>query len=75
MIDAFDKPICRDARYCFAESEYKNQKRCQILTETYSGDQCPFCKPKKEETDGKKYPYDPFYCWKGMKHEEGKGKI
>ena len=54
MINACDSPICHDMRECFAKQEYRKQKRCMILVETYHGDYaCPFCKARREDrTDG-----------------------
>ena len=50
MINAYNSPICRDLRDCFAKQVYRKQKRCMILVDTYQGDyDCPFCKERKED--------------------------
>lgn len=42
-------PMCNDPRACFGKKEYRDQKRCRILTETYpEGVECPFCKSAAE---------------------------
>lgn len=50
-------PDCVDSRPCFAAMEYRGQKRCRLLTETYEKDgQCPFCKEhQKGGADGHKH--------------------
>lgn len=49
------EPRCRDKRECFARENGK----CTLLTEARKDGQCPFCKPKKEYTNGVFYPYNP----------------
>lgn len=49
---------CVDSRPCFARKEH----RCAILEKGYSKDgQCLFCKPSREYTNGKFYPFNPLY--------------
>ncbi len=54
-----DLPECGDCRDCFGKSE--SGKRCRILTETYQDGKCPFCKEKREITEGKYYAYQKNY--------------
>lgn len=56
--------ICSDPRQCFArKTASTGLPVCAILTDTYehAGKQCPFCKPDREVTNGKQYPYDKTY--------------
>ena len=55
-----DLPECDEMRACFGKS--KSGKRCRILTETYQDGKCPFCKEKRDITDGKYYPYQKNYA-------------
>lgn len=55
---------CRDTRKCFAAIEKRGYRMCSVLTETYFGNQCPFCKPERDVTDGKHYSYDVKYAGK-----------
>ena len=49
---------CNKDDICFA----KRFGGCSILHTTYEKWQkCPFAKPTKEITNGKVYPYDPYY--------------
>lgn len=48
-------PDCYDTRKCFARGL---TGKCGCLSVTYPGKSCPFCKPKRDVTDGKKYPYN-----------------
>lgn len=42
---------CKEPRKCFAKHTGFNHVRCTILTECYPrGENCPFCKPKREES-------------------------
>lgn len=51
-------PICNDEAPCFARKLDRNgASRCTILAKDYPFGGCPFCKPKKEITNGKRYPY------------------
>ena len=61
------KPKCNDKRQCFAKERGRDGYYCTILAMPYTnapmyadGD-CPFCKPEKEVTNGKYYPYDTNY--------------
>lgn len=47
-----EKVRCYDNRRCFA----KNGMYCTILNKGYKDKPCPFCKPKRDVTDGKFYP-------------------
>ena len=51
-------PRCIDRRDCFARVGIK----CSILQETYknSGD-CPFCKPLREVSHGRIWPWNEDY--------------
>lgn len=58
---------CSDPRPCFArEVNPEGTGICMILRDTYLNENknCPFCKPEKEVTDGKRYPYDVNYSMK-----------
>lgn len=68
--EACDKaPSCHDSRECFAKTEMEDgRQRCSILVieqtktkkrkkQLYQDGKCPFCKPNKEITNGKEYPY------------------
>ena len=55
--------LCRDERPCFA----RFGERCGILQSTYAPGACPFCKPVGDVTDGRIYPYDPYYEQKVQK--------
>lgn len=51
------RPICIDTRECFAKMRTGDRYRCDCLTRSYDVDgDCPFCKPEKEITNGKRYP-------------------
>lgn len=46
--------ICIDSRECFAKGP---KKGCMALSITYEKDGvCPFCKKRRDITDGKYYP-------------------
>lgn len=46
--------ICIDTRECFAKGP---KKGCMALSITYEKDgACPFCKKRRDITDGKYYP-------------------
>ena len=48
---------CVDSRPCFGKSTYHPGK-CTVLVQGYDHDgECPFCKPKREWTKGKRYPH------------------
>ena len=49
---------CKDKRPCFARQ--RGTRLCTALSEVYEGTgvMCPFCKPEKEVTNGKAYPYN-----------------
>ena len=52
---------CIDKRKCFAKSRTGG---CGILSRTYKKNgECPFCKPKREITRGKMYPYSLAYIY------------
>lgn len=51
-----EKVRCYDERKCFA----KNDKYCSILTRGYIDKPCPFCKPKRDVTNGKVYPVKEY---------------
>lgn len=58
---------CKDTRPCFA----KKGNRCGVLTKGYEKDgACPFAKPDREVTDGKRYPYSPNYSQYGKNKAE-----
>jgi len=68
---------CRDTRPCFArEVNPEGTGICLILMDTYLNENrdCPFCKPEKEVTDGKRYPYNTHYSEKmqGKKANDSK---
>ena len=48
-------PDCYDHRPCFARGL---TGKCGCLSVTYPGKPCPFCKPKRDVTNGIKYPYN-----------------
>ena len=50
-----NNPTCRDKRPCFA----RHDGRCEILTEALPF--CPFCKPDRFVTNGKRYPFEEYY--------------
>ena len=57
---------CNDTRLCFARVNRKipgNKifRTCGILESSYADGKCPFCKPMREVTKGKMYPYNPSY--------------
>lgn len=52
-------PYCYDDAPCFARKLDKDGRgRCTILYREYIFGGCPFCKPQKEITNGKRYPYE-----------------
>jgi len=51
------EPKCRETRVCFA----KKNGKCTLLTKTGKKGTCNFCKPSREMTDGKYYPFNPAY--------------
>ena len=63
------RPKCRDSRPCFAKEkslqrnyhgDYDNM--CNVLTRsTYPDGECPFCKPKRDVTNGTAYPFSENY--------------
>lgn len=55
-------PVCKDKRICFAQEDVFFKTKCSILRESYDDGKCPFCKPDKEVTKGKKYPRNPGYA-------------
>ena len=48
-------PDCYKHKPCFARGL---TGKCGCLSVTYPGRACPFCKPKRDVTDGKVYPYN-----------------
>lgn len=62
-------PVCPDSRECFAKKREEGAlySRCTVLQRAngkfYVNDgECTFCKPwPREATNGKLYPYDPYY--------------
>lgn len=54
---------CKKTEPCFA----RNNCRCFILISAmdYKNKPCPFMKPDREVTDGKVYPYNPYYGYRG----------
>ncbi len=49
---------CKETEKCFA----KRNGYCILLDTPFSEDRaCTFCKPVREVTNGKHYPYDPNY--------------
>lgn len=49
---------CNDTRECFARKTFFGETTCALLETSYSEDKkCPFCKPHREYTNGKHYPY------------------
>ena len=48
---------CNDKRECFA----RDSGKCTVLKSGYEPGKCPFCKPKRDETDGVKYQYKKRY--------------
>ena len=55
--------VCNDARKCFAKRNTleKDKSICSILSSSYDDEVCPFCKPDREVTKGKRYPLDKRY--------------
>ena len=67
--------VCNDNRTCFARYRAYGGTGpliCTVLTDAYPVvGQCPFCKPEREITKGKHYPYNPEYqYWYAKKHGE-----
>lgn len=57
---------CNDKRKCFG----RRGDYCGILVHTgYKNGACPFAKPEREVTDGKRYPYSPSYSQYGNGRE------
>lgn len=55
-------PYCKEQRDCFASVIFRGTRKCTVLNETYGHDvECPFCKPKKDVTNGKTYPHNKKY--------------
>lgn len=55
-----------DTRKCFAKGPNCG---CSLLTSVYKHDgECPFCKPRRDMTDGKLYPAGRMYTkpWTGL---------
>ena len=49
---------CKEANKCFA----KRNGICTLLDTPFpEGKSCTFCKPRRDVTKGKTYPYDPNY--------------
>lgn len=45
----FGAIVCEDTRECFAQNTDRDGiKRCMILRSGYPGNDCPFCKPKRD---------------------------
>lgn len=65
-------PICVDIRPCFAKNKLTH--KCGILEPNKDGlsgyvdGECPFCKPKREVTNGIEYPFDPYYVPSGLEN-------
>lgn len=55
--------LCKDARPCFARRETLEVGMyvCSALTSSYGEGLCPFCKPERDVTSGKRYPYNTKY--------------
>ena len=57
--------ICNDTRFCFAKN--LSSGRCEILIQRSANDKgypngkCPFCKPERNVTNDKYYPYNSAY--------------
>jgi hypothetical protein len=51
------EPKCHETRVCFA----KKNGKCTLLTKTGKKGTCNFCKPVRDITDGKFYPFNPAY--------------
>lgn len=63
-------PVCRDTRTCFGRRLTPSSiPVCTVLDNASFGDKpCPFCKPKRDMTNGVYYPYvDPIKVPKGFK--------
>ena len=49
---------CNDRRKCFAKnSRGGGVYMCSLLHETYDDGKCPFCKPERNVTKGKRYAF------------------
>ena len=56
-----ERGYCRDQRPCF--SRVPGTRICNCLIGiSYKDGECPFCKPEREVTNGRRYPYDPTFC-------------
>lgn len=58
------KPRCDFSQNCFAKEKVTvcgfEILKCKILTGTFfGGEDCPFAKPVREITKGKRYPFNP----------------
>ncbi len=59
-------PTCNDSRPCFGKYSIKDlpdKVLCNCLNAhaKYKDGECPFCKPEREVTNGKIYPYNKNY--------------
>lgn len=56
-----ESDICRCEGPCFAKTTITGSNpKCAILTEPYVSN-CPFQKPEREVTNGKRYFYSRYY--------------
>lgn len=52
------KAVCNTEGPCFAKKEISGSMRCVCLHTTYpAGKKCPFQKPERDVTNGKRYPH------------------
>ena len=50
--------VCNDRRKCFAKTSRGGYfYTCSLLMENYDDGKCPFCKPERNVTKGKRYAF------------------
>lgn len=59
MYAGYEFPKCNDSRKCFGKTQTGSE--CKVLTRTYRDGKCPFCKPERDVTNGRRYPYSKMY--------------
>lgn len=58
-MSVYGNTLCTDSRRCFARGPSGG---CSLLIETYRRDgQCPFCKPRRDQTGDRIYPSTKTY--------------
>jgi hypothetical protein len=73
-----DVTECKDKRKCFAKVPRNFRTGCSILIKGYRDGKCPFCKPDRDVTDGKRYSHEMHYnehkAWTALKTYRSKQK-